>query len=932
MCWFRIYNDSKEYIIYFVSLKVTFYITSFLDDINKWLINIYLTGDISIMQIQKLSNNSYIAWDIFEIISFPELNISKEKDVQERLSINREFFEQLLEEFHKFAFDSNTVIELLWKTDKAYNQAFKSKIRLFCIIRRLGMNRVKLEKEALHIYEDIFYSVSAKRFNVQKTEEYSFVFGEIPKQAYSIIKREKYNASTNSLYPYYYTDIIPINVNNMSDLAVAMSQFENCAISIQLFPTHITPRESCILNEMTSQLYQINNGIMFAHQMYRDVTALEPYKVISYYNEKKQGALFQYNIVIMGQQEFCMNLTAKLIGFIKSGRNSIGNPLFECINVTRELKNYINDFPIYPWNLNNKLLYEYRNKNVQQNIPMAKELFRLPYLVTATEASALFRLPLYEKGIGAIKSNKSVESIEQFDESVVGDNNISFGKLVVNEYSGINIGCSEKAFTKHALIVGVPGSGKTTFSVKLLLQFHDIGIPFLAIEPTKTEYRAMIDAIPNLQIFTPGNNGISPFIINPFIPPKHIKVEQYIPSLASAFNAAFSMPEPLDMIFFKAIRTCYTEFGWKDYSTSDDPDVKIFGLYDFILTFKKLVKKMKYGQEVKGNIESGGLLRLSNLIEQNANIYDTIHTVPIEDLLSKPTVLELNAIDNAEQKSLIMALLLINICVYTKHNMVADGSLKNIILIDEAHVLLGGENKNNKGADAKASTVKALQDMIAEIRSYGTGIIIADQSPSKVGREVIANTDIKVAFRLVHSDEKQLIGDSMGMNEYAIQRLAGLKTGEAFVFYNKLETPQLILTDDIREEKSIRLSVSDDEIKERTTYWKDKKKFLRPFSACEYCRYCTEDCNFMIRSNADYFASRLLEIYGRKISDLDYLKRFLVTIPKLIEGSVEKYQYTLEQENRMIACIKLRFYRKYKMESDIQLTQKELRQVLRQED
>ena len=34
----------------------------------------------------------------------------------------------------------------------------------------------------------------------------------------------------------------------------------------------------------------------------------------------------------------------------------------------------------------------------------------------------------------------------------------------------------------------------------------------------------------------------------------------------------------------------------------------------------------------------------------------------------------------------------------------------------------------------------------------------------------------------------------------------------------------------------------------------------------------------------------------------------------------------------MIACIKLRFYRKYKMESDIQLTQKELRQVLRQED
>lgn len=52
-------------------------------------------------------------------------------------------------------------------------------------------------------------------------------------------------------------------------------------------------------------------------------------------------------------------------------------------------------------------------------------------------------------------------------------------------------------------------------------------------------------------------------------------------------------------------------------------------------------------------MESAGVVRLVSLIEQNSNIYDTVHTIPLEDLLSKPTVIELNAINNKEQKSLI---------------------------------------------------------------------------------------------------------------------------------------------------------------------------------------------------------------------------------------------------------------------------------------
>ena len=141
-------------------------------------------------------------------------------------------------------------------------------------------------------------------------------------------------------------------------------------------------------------------------------------------------------------------------------------------------------------------------------------------------------------------------------------------------------------------------------------------------------------------------------------------------------------------------------------------------MYEFIRVFKKTIEHSNYKGETKSNIESAGIVRLISLIEQNSNIYDTIHTIPIDELLHRPTALELNAINNKEQKSLIMALMLILFCVYTKNNVSGDGKLKNVLLIDEAHVLLGAKSSSGDGADSQGSTVETLEDLIKEIRSY----------------------------------------------------------------------------------------------------------------------------------------------------------------------------------------------------------------------
>lgn len=883
-------------------------------------------------KIYELSDGRKLGINVFEIVSLPTVT-SYGKNQEENCQRIVTQFMQIVTELHKLC-GLNTCIEFLWLTEKVHHQIFASKIRIFSVLRKIGQSEIQISNELKNVQSNLMSSLFSLQFNIQETDFIDISFSDLLNSiddscVYSVVKREKCTANANSMYPYYFSEVVPNKSrNNFNSIIFTLSQHENCCVSFQLFPIQLTKEELYMINEVTAELGRIASGTMVNRELYRDALAAEPLKVYSYYNERRNSSMFMYNILAFGERLCCASLTTKLISLLQSGEDKIVTSDFMCLDLSNEKIKLSKQFPHYVWNVNNKLLYYYRNQKLQNAVPLAKKLFRLPYIMSAEEVVSFYRLPLYEKNMTALKSNQVAHAQEQFSSAVVSEDNIQLGVLISNETTKITIGCPEKSFTKHALIVGTPGSGKTTFSVNLLLQFAKKGIPFLAIEPTKTEYRAMIDAIPNLRIFTPGNNSVSPYVINPFIPPKGIRVEQYIPSLASAFKAAFSMPSPLDMIFLKAIRTCYIKYGWKDYSKLGDKDVMLFGLHEFILEFKKLLENMNYSKEIRGNLESAGLLRLTNLIEQNSNIYDTINTVPIEDLLTAPTVLELNSIDNAEQKSLIMALLLINVCIYTKHNQLGDGELKNVILIDEAHVLLGGgfSSSVEGSPDSQATTIKALQDMIAEIRSYGTSIIIADQSPTKVSREVVANTDIKVSFRLVQSVEKKLIADSTNMDEDAQNNLSRLKPGEAYVYYSKLDTPQIVMTEDIREKEGIRLSVSDAEVVEKSTYWNSHKDLLKPYSECCLCSLCSHSCNFYIRSNAEFIANNAFNRYRNSIKDTDAFKKCIFHLPNLMKN--EYIGFSDDDLIKIQICSRIKLLRKIGLEMSVSMNEEDKKKVL----
>ena len=58
-----------------------------------------------------------------------------------------------------------------------------------------------------------------------------------------------------------------------------------------------------------------------------------------------------------------------------------------------------------------------------------------------------------------------------------------------------------------------------------------------------------------------------------------------------------------------------------------------------------------------------------------------------------------------------------------------------------------------------------LTNTIAEIRTYGEGFVIVDQSPSSVDIAAIKNTNTKFVLRIPEANDREAVGRSIGLTE-----------------------------------------------------------------------------------------------------------------------------------------------------------------------
>ncbi|MBQ9236769.1 MAG: ATP-binding protein [Prevotella sp.] len=883
------------------------------------------------MDVIQINSGEYIGMRILTIRSIPHISTLSDNNRQQKhiehyaqdmANLLNEVYQQYKELFKQSGQNTDIALELSWVNEAVVNQPYKAKIHLFLILRSIHRKQEQADKTLQVLLGLMKATLDSGRYEYDEcsfADYYGIFKAATGGGVQAIVKEERLEDLQNSYMPACYAyDKLPTDYQDLSRIANILIMHPGCAVSFQLIPTYYNNEELTELNRLNQSVNMLSQGISDRQVGNVSFTNAERVSLLyKYYSDNKNRPLFQYNIIIYGGMQSLSAVATRVLGQLNSTQQEAPN--LQIVNLPcEEVCSSQEMLYPQPWVVSDMLLRgSNRNTSIWSSGYVSNALYRFPFIVTAEEAASFFRLPIGDDKVNAgLNVNETEKTSKTYSQNLINAGDIEIGKL--KSSSANSIGFTLKDLAKHMLVVGTPGSGKTTFSVGLLDRlWKDHHIPFLVIEPAKNEYRALVQSIPELQVFTPGKNFISPFVFNPFVPPKNVRLETYKSTLKTAFAAGVSMSTPLDKIFEDTINNCYSDFRWLDSYTTDNKG-KTFNITDFIKCFQDTFDEIGYTGDAK-NIGRAGIVRLKSLV----NLFDNYYSIPIEDILSKPTIIELAAIENSEQKALIIALLLLSILAYVNANYIGEGGLRNFILLEEAHVLLDADTNVGEGSANPSAIAQGLvKRMLAEIRSYGVGIAIADQSPRKVGIDIVALTDIKVAFRLVEGQDKEILANSTSMNEVQASRLAKLKPGEAFLFFNRLDEPEEIITPDYRLDNQISISLSDDGIKQLTTYWNDKQEKLRPYPECAFAPCCQKCCNYDRRLLAREVARRIFREYvGTNTKDPEPVKKTFSKFTSLIKAELNDEPFSPE----LRSCVKVHFWRKLKYDTMLRMREADIK-------
>ena len=110
--------------------------------------------------------------------------------------------------------------------------------------------------------------------------------------------------------------------------------------------------------------------------------------------------------------------------------------------------------------------------------------------------------------------------------------------------------------------------------------------------------------------------------------------------------------------------------------------------------------------------------------------------------------------------------------------------LRHITVLEEAHNLLKRTStvQSAESSNMAGMAVEKIANSMAEMRTYGEGFIIADQSPSMLDLAAIRNTNTKIVMALPEKEDREVAGKSLGLDDKHIEEISRLKIGEAVVY------------------------------------------------------------------------------------------------------------------------------------------------------
>ena len=429
-------------------------------------------------------------------------------------------------------------------------------------------------------------------------------------------------------------------------------------------------------------------------------------------------------------------------------------------------------------------------------------------LLSSKELAMLLSLPHKSvPGFPVVEHVSLAKEVIRNNESLM-KREVSLGCIfdLGKAYTENRVKLDVKSLTQHVFVTGSTGCGKSETIYKLINETKQVGTKFLVIEPAKGEYKNVFG---DVNVF--GTNPlIMPLLrINPFSFPTGVHVLEHIDRLTEIFNVCWPMYSAMPAVLKKAMLDAYESCGW-DLRLSVNRLSRGEDVYpsflDLFLSLEKVITESAYSEEVKSNYSGALLTRVESLTNGlNGEIF-SVNELSNMVLFDENCIIDLSRVGSQETKSLIMGILIMRLSEYRMTGTnTPNSALKHLTVLEEAHNILKrvSTEQSQEGSNMAGKSVEMITNAIAEMRTYGEGFVIVDQSPTSVDKAAIKNTNTKIVMRLPDEDDRKVSEKAAGMNDKQIDEIAKLPTGVAVVYQNDWVSPVLCKIDRMENSRVI---------------------------------------------------------------------------------------------------------------------------------
>lgn len=517
--------------------------------------------------------------------------------------------------------------------------------------------------------------------------------------------------------------------------------------------------------------------------------------------------MWETGVYLLTEKDDIAQSTALQLRSIVSGKESSLEPirihdLSKLLNTTN-LSCHVLD-AVRTFCAPNVILSTVDGKTIISNFGNGDE--RLTTILTTEELSCYINLPQHSiPGISVVDYSSDFSLTPQNLKNNVAKLNL--GKLVYSgSKSNISVHLPIDTLSRHSLVCGVNGSGKTNTVLSILDGFMKAARPFMVIEPAKTEYvdwaieynKTIKDPKKKIRIFIPGcekypkvNFTPEKLKLNPFevieLPNSEMRVLSHIDRLKASFASAFPMQDILPVIMEHLLYDLYTEtnpmldkedinYMKKGFPTLDTVNRKFID---------ELMANIGYAKENTQNISAALRTRFKSLKygwkgEMLNN--QKLTGLSWEELFDSPVVVNLSYAGDDQDRAFIMSILLQFLYEYRIAESESDkfsfnsNECRHLVVVEEAHRVMG-RCENPESPRYKSGQM--FSNFLSEVRAYGQGMMVVDQVPTRLIEDAIKNTNVKIIHKLVASDDSQRVAECIGLTSEQQKIIAKLSIGQA---------------------------------------------------------------------------------------------------------------------------------------------------------